>query len=139
MDCCLLFHDTPFFVKLVQIANLDAPGSIWGFLRGCRQHALPRSALAERAAYDPNLVSFLGAMLFRAADLSPECHASASQAWQTRVSWYAATVSAAVDVRTPSEDFLRTLVPQLVKGAALKSTPSIQVKTPPHTHTHTPV
>jgi hypothetical protein len=129
MDCCLLFHDTPFFAKLLKIVNLDAPGSMWSFLKTSRDRseALPRSALAERAAHDPSLLAFLGSMLFSAADLSPENSLQpTSQAWQARVSWYAATVAAAVEARAPSEDFLRALLPQLVKGTALKAAPSVQ-------------
>jgi len=129
MDCCLLFHDTSFFAKILKIVNLDVPGSMWSFLKASRERseALPRSALADRVAHDPSLLAFLGSMLFSAAELSPENSLKPTcQAWQARVSWYAATVAAAVDVRAPSEDFLRALLPQLVKGTALKAAPSVQ-------------
>jgi len=130
IDCCLPFHDTPMFTRLLQILNLDVPGSLWAFLKGFRQRgqSVPRAALAERAAHAPALVAFMGDMLFRAADIADTGDLKHDgQEWLARVSWYAATIIAAVEYREPSEDFLRTLVPQLIKGMGLKQVPALQV------------
>ena len=128
LDCCLLYHDTKWFLKLLQIANLDEPGSPWAFLKGYRQRGSPpgRHAFAERVAHDPNLLSFVGGMLFRSVSCWKESPTSAQ--WHSRVSFYSATVTAAVEAKQPSEDFLRVLLPQLLKGVALKAVPSLQVR-----------
>lgn len=131
MECCLIHHDSSSFSKVIKILNLEGTYN-WGFLKGFRQRGatLTRTALAERLAHDPALVAFVNNMLFKLSELArdaPSSRKSDSEDRRLFISWYSATIVSSIEFKVPSDDFLRALLPQVLKGLAFCSFPAVQV------------
>ena len=115
---------------MVQLLHLD--GTIWRFLGEVKQNGLKlsRAGLVDRVGKDLALVKFMGDMVAQAAsscDGKPTARMDPA-AWQARFSWYAATLVSALDrMHNPSEELLRVLVPQLLRGFGAKAAPELQV------------
>ena len=115
---------------MVQLLHLD--GTIWRFLGEVKQNGLKlsRAGLVDRVGKDLSLLKFMGDMVGQAA---ASCDGKAAArmdpaAWQARFSWYAATLVGALDrMHNPSEELLRVLVPQLLRGFGAKAAPELQV------------
>lgn len=130
-----MHHDSRIFSKLLPVLHLDRASASWGFLKAFKGKGalqLTRQSLAERVSVDPSAAGVLGDLLFKSVEFANN-HVGSSKLpvfekdVEAKVSWYASIMSCAVDCKVPSETFLRTVAPQLLRGFALQAHPSLQV------------
>lgn len=128
MEACLMYHDTEFFLRLLNIINLDSSRKLWLFLNGFRgsRYPISRKAITEQISSDPKLLEFVGKMVRRIAETSQDKYVN--RHGQSVVSWYTTTVITAMEVSSPTEDFLRALFPQILTGLSSGGSKSLKVK-----------
>ncbi len=102
LECCLPYHTTPQFVKLV---HLIEPKGRWQFLRACKDSGSPlsKAVLASSCAADPSVFKFICDMARR-----PDAPRVAVTLW--------VAVSVEVLAGPTAEPLLLVLMPALLDG-----------------------
>ncbi len=102
LECCLPYHTTPQFVKLV---HLIEPKGRWQFLRACKDSGSPlsKAVLASSCAADPSVLKFICDMARR-----PDAPRVAVTLW--------VAVSVEVLAGPTSEPLVLVLMPALLDG-----------------------
>jgi U3 small nucleolar RNA-associated protein 10 len=123
MECSMAFQDTEPFLRLLRIMAIE--GSKWAFLGSFRQGAVPpsRHAIADRVAHDPSVLNFYGNTIRHILALVPP------QDYAERLmSWFAATMFAAIELHSPSEELVRAICSQSLHGLSFTTSPSVPVR-----------